>query len=199
LNSLYQNDLDFKKLHPVFAGIDEAGRGPLAGPVVVAAVVLDYTIILEGLNDSKKLSATKRDKLYDQIISTAKDYSIVELDAAYIDEFNILQATIKGFEQAFSLLSSSPPFCIIDGRDTPKSLKHCAKAFIKGDSRFAAIAAASILAKVHRDRLMLSYDAIYPGYGFARHKGYGTEQHCRMIHSLGLTPIHRKTFNVPVR
>lgn len=170
----------------------------MAGPVVIAAVVLDYTKPLEGLNDSKKLSHTKREKLFEQIVASALDYSIVELDAEYIDEYNILQATLTGFAMAYAKLSTTPPFCLIDGRDTPKSMKTFAHAVIKGDSLHACIAAASILAKVHRDRLMTNYDSIYPQYGFAQHKGYGTTLHCRNIHTYGLSPIHRKSFHVPV-
>ncbi|MDY0152790.1 MAG: ribonuclease HII [Candidatus Cloacimonas sp.] len=197
MNALYQRDLHFQLSHPLFAGIDEAGRGPLAGPVVIAAVVLDYSKPLEGLNDSKKLSPKKREILYEQIVASALDYSIVELDAEYIDEHNILQATLTGFAMAFSKLVTTPPFCLIDGKDTPKSMKPFAQAVVKGDSLQACIAAASVLAKVHRDRLMTYYDSIYPEYGFAQHKGYGTALHCRNIRTYGLSPIHRKSFHVP--
>ena len=194
---LYENDLEFFHANGPFAGIDEAGRGALAGPVVIAAVVMDYHVNIPGINDSKKLSPATREKLYTKIVASAQAYAIAEIDAAYIDGYNILQATLRGFEQAFFALTPQPPLCLIDGRDVPPGLKIYGKAVIKGDSLFASIAAASILAKVHRDRLMLAYDALYPHYGFARHKGYGTALHCQMIHTCGFSPIHRRTFNVP--
>ncbi|HNX03009.1 MAG TPA: ribonuclease HII [Candidatus Cloacimonas sp.] len=194
---LYQNDLEFYKANGVFTGIDEAGRGALAGPVVVAAVVLDYEKMIEGINDSKLLTPKKRAQLYPLIVENALDYSIVEISPAYIDEFNILQATLLGFKTAFFQLASKPQYCLIDGKDIHADLKHCAQAVIKGDQLFASIAAASILAKVHRDNLMLAYDDLYPEYGFASHKGYGTAYHAKMIHRFGLSPIHRKSFKIP--
>ena len=194
---LYQNDLEFYKVNGVFSGIDEAGRGALAGPVVVAAVVLNYETMIEGINDSKLLTPKKRAQLYPLIVENALDYSIVEINPAYIDENNILQATLLGFKTAFFQLASKPQYCLIDGKDIHADLKHCAQAVIKGDQLFASIAAASILAKVHRDNLMLAYDDLYPEYGFASHKGYGTAYHAKMIHRFGLSPIHRKSFKIP--
>ncbi|MDD4310110.1 MAG: ribonuclease HII [Candidatus Cloacimonetes bacterium] len=195
--SLYSSDFKFLSEYGLFAGIDEAGRGALAGPVVIAAVVLDYSASILGINDSKMLSGSVRERLYKQIVSNAITYSIVEIDAEYIDKHNILQATLLGFERAWQSLNPSPKICLIDGRDVPKGLQDVGKAVIRGDATYAAIAAASILAKVHRDRLMTSYDCVYPEYGFARHKGYGTKEHCKMIHTFGFSPIHRKTYNVP--
>mgnify|MGYP001402610052 FL=1 len=194
---LYQNDLEFYKANGVFTGIDEAGRGALAGPVVVAAVVLNYETMIEGINDSKLLTPKKRAQLYPLIVENALDYSIVEINPAYIDENNILQATLLGFKTAFFQLASKPQYCLIDGKDIHADLKHCAQVVIKGDQLFASIAAASILAKVHRDNLMLAYDDLYPEYGFASHKGYGTAYHAKMIHRFGLSPIHRKSFKIP--
>lgn len=197
LSSLYVRDIDYYQQHGIFAGIDEAGRGALAGPVVIAAVVLDYMNPIDGLNDSKTIKPLRREQLYEQIIASALDYAIVEISAKVIDEINILQASIKGFELAFNKLKPAPDFCLIDGRDVPKSLKGTAKAVIKGDQLHAAIAAASILAKVYRDNLMRELDTVYPAYGFAQHKGYGTKLHCRAIHSIGMCCIHRRTYNVP--
>jgi len=197
LTLLYQNDLEFYKVNGVFSGIDEAGRGALAGPVVVAAVVLNYETMIEGINDSKLLTPKKRAQLYPLIVENALDYSIVEINPAYIDENNILQATLLGFKTAFFQLASKPQYCLIDGKDIHADLKHCAQVVIKGDQLFASIAAASILAKVHRDNLMLAYDDLYPEYGFASHKGYGTAYHAKMIHRFGLSPIHRKSFKIP--
>jgi ribonuclease HII len=194
---LYLHDLDYCNRYGQFAGIDEAGRGALAGPVVIAAVILDYSRPIEGLNDSKLIKPAKREQLYQQIIASALDYAIVEIRAEVIDEINILQASLMGFEQAFNKLQPKPSYCLIDGRDIPKSLQGIATAVIKGDQLHAAIAAASILAKVYRDRLMTECDISYPEYGFARHKGYGTKLHCRNIHSNGFCPIHRKTYHVP--
>lgn len=197
MSQLYENDLIYLREKGTFAGLDEAGRGALAGPVVVAAVVLDYASPIEGLNDSKLLSAARREELYGHIMASAKAYSIVRISQGYIDRFNILQATLLGFSSAFAKLDPHVGFCLIDGNHLPPDLKDTALAVIKGDQLHASIAAASILAKVYRDRLMIAYDDLYPEYGFADHKGYGTPQHIRMIHSFGFCPIHRKSFKVP--
>jgi len=194
---LYQSDWDYYQLHGAFAGIDEAGRGALAGPVVIAAVVLDYSKPIEGLNDSKLLRPKKREELFDLIISSAQSYHITKISHSYIDRFNILQATLMGFTTAFRKLDLQVSSCLIDGNIVPPFLKGRGTAVIKGDQLHAAIAAASILAKVYRDRLMVAYDDIYPEFGFANHKGYGTAHHCKMIHSFGRCPIHRKSFHVP--
>lgn len=197
-DQLYQRDLDYIAHYGSFAGIDEAGRGALAGPVVIAAVVLDYNQPISGLNDSKLIKAKQREFLYQQITATAVAYKIIEVSAEYIDLHNIRQASISGFYQAFMGLQPPSPICLIDGKDIPLQLVGQARAVIKGDSLHAAIAAASILAKVHRDKLMTEFDVLYPQYGFAKHKGYGTVMHCRMVHSFGRCPIHRCSFNVPV-
>ncbi len=197
MNQLNENDLKYFREKGAFAGLDEAGRGALAGPVVVAAVVLDYGKPIEGLNDSKLLSPAKREELYDLILPNALAYSIVKISPGYIDRFNILQATLLGFSTAFAKLDPQVNFCLVDGNHLPPDLKDKAQAVIKGDQLHASIAAASILAKVYRDRLMTTYDELYREYGFADHKGYGTPQHIRMIHSFGFCPIHRKSFKVP--
>ncbi len=175
-------------------GVDEAGRGPLAGPVVVAAVILDANRPIAGLDDSKKLSASKRETLYSQIVATATAYNIQRISPRIIDEINILQATLRGMQQAALAIVTSASTILIDGNRVPKELLGRARAVVKGDGKYAAIAAASILAKVTRDRIMEEYDAIYPGYGFAQNKGYPTKQHLAAIRNLGITPIHRKTY-----
>jgi len=197
MSILYENDLRYFHLNGSFAGLDEAGRGALAGPVVTAAVVLDYAKPLEGLNDSKLLSPHQREELFQQITGTALAYAITKVSPGYIDKFNILQATLLGFASAFEKLDLPVKSCLIDGNRIPPALKDIATAVIKGDQLHAAIAAASILAKVYRDWLMTDYDAEYPEYGFADHKGYGTPHHALMIHSFGFCPIHRKSFKVP--
>jgi len=175
-------------------GVDEAGRGPLAGPVVVAAVILDANRPIAGLDDSKKLSASKRETLYSQIVAAATAYNIQRISPRIIDEINILQATLRGMQQAALAIVTSASTILIDGNRVPKELLGRARAVVKGDGKYAAIAAASILAKVTRDRIMEEYDAIYPGYGFAQNKGYPTKQHLAAIRNLGITPIHRKTY-----
>ncbi len=197
MSKLYENDLSWLQSKGPFAGLDEAGRGALAGPVVVAAVVLDYNRPIAGLNDSKLLSPAIRAELYEQIVASALAYRIVKISPNYIDRFNILQATLLGFSSAYNKLEPGVKSCLIDGNHLPPDLKDCATAVIKGDTLHASIAAASILAKVYRDRLMVDYDMEYPEYGFADHKGYGTPHHIRMIHSFGLCPIHRKSFRIP--
>ena len=175
-------------------GVDEAGRGPLAGPVVVVAVILDANRPIAGLDDSKKISASKREALYSQIVAAATAYNIQRISPRIIDEINILQATLRGMQQAALAIVTSASTILIDGNRVPKELFGRARAVVKGDGKYAAIAAASILAKVTRDRIMEEYDAIYPGYGFAQNKGYPTKQHLAAICNLGITPIHRKTY-----
>ena len=177
----------------VLAGVDEAGRGPLAGPVCCAAVILPADITLEGVNDSKKLTAGKREQLFSVITGAALSYSVVSIDNHVIDDINILAATMRGMVQAVAGLSLLPEYVLIDGDRLPP-LSVPAGAVVKGDARSQSIAAASILAKVSRDRLMAEYDGIYPGYGFAAHKGYGTRQHYEAIRTLGLCEIHRRSF-----
>jgi len=175
------------------AGIDEAGRGPLAGPVVAAAVILPNGVDLPGVNDSKKLSPGKRDELYDLIMSSAAAVGVGSSDAGLIDAINILQATLAAMKLAVSMLTISPDCLLIDGiSKVPLSIPQ--KTIKKGDSLSLSIAAASIIAKVTRDRLMVEYEARFPGYGFSAHKGYGCASHLAAIAELGPCPIHRKTF-----
>lgn len=175
------------------AGIDEAGRGPLAGPVVAAAVILPNGIELPGVNDSKKLSPAKRNVLFDLIMASASAVGVGSCDAGIIDEINILQATLVAMKQAVSMLSIPPDYLLIDGiSKVPLSIPQMT--IKKGDSLSLSIAAASIIAKVSRDRLMVDYEAQFPGYGFAAHKGYGCVSHMAAIAELGPCAIHRKTF-----
>lgn len=173
------------------AGVDEAGRGPWAGPVAVAAVVLESPI--EGLNDSKKLSASARDQLYDEIIAKAFAYSITFVQVPVIDRINIRAATLLGMQRAVRNLSLQPDLVLIDGKDAP-AMPSRAEAIIKGDAKVSQIAAASILAKVTRDRFMVRLDRAYPKYGFAKHKGYGTKLHQEALMEYGVTIHHRKSF-----
>jgi len=175
------------------AGIDEAGRGPLAGPVVAAAVILPSTFDLPGLDDSKKLSAKLRDKLFPQIRMQAADYGIGLAHAFEIDRLNILQATLLAMRRAVARLKYPADYLLVDGI-TPVPLPLAQKTLKKGDSRSLSIAAASVLAKVVRDRLMITYDSRFPGYGFAGHKGYGSAAHREAIAKLGPTPLHRGSF-----
>ncbi len=179
------------------AGVDEAGRGPLAGPVIAAAVILDPQQPIAGLTDSKLLSAKRREFLYAEIISKAYAYSIARADVDDIDRLNILQATMLAMQRAVAGLPKTPQSVIIDGNRCPP-LVMPARAIIQGDLTEPAISAASILAKVSRDREMLYYDQLYPGYGLATHKGYPTKAHCAALQRLGVTPIHRRSF-APVR
>lgn len=175
------------------AGIDEAGRGPLAGPVVAAAVILPAGYSLEGLDDSKKLSPARRDSLFDEITGSALAIGVGLADHELIDRINILQATLDAMRQAVERLQTVPDFLLIDGISSIHLNIH-QKTIKKGDSLSASIAAASIIAKVTRDRLMSLYDTQYPGYGFAGHKGYGSASHLTAIAKLGPSPIHRLSF-----
>ena len=174
-------------------GVDEAGRGPLAGPVCAAAVILPPDIQVEGLNDSKKLTDKKRRALYDVIVERAVSYGIAFADEQEIDEINILQATFLAMRRAFEKLTVTPDIALIDGNRAP-GLSCREHTIVHGDALSASIAAASILAKVTRDRLMEDYDAQYPQYGFAVHKGYGTQRHYAALREFGACPIHRQTF-----
>ncbi len=180
------------------AGIDEAGRGPLAGPVCAAAVILDPNRPIEGLNDSKKLTAKKREALAPLIKERALAWCISWATVEEIDSLNILQATMLAMTRAVEGLQVKPELILVDGNRTPKNLPAPASAIVKGDAKVAAIAAASILAKTARDAKMVELDAVYPGYGFAKHAGYGTAQHMAAIETLGITPEHRRTFE-PVK
>ena len=177
----------------LICGVDEAGRGPLAGPVCAAAVMLPPGLEIPGLNDSKKLTDKKRRELYDIMIEQAVSYGIAFASEQEIDEINILQATFLAMERAIQKLSPQPELALIDGNRT-KDFGLPVRTIVKGDSLSASIAAASILAKVTRDRLMEEYDAQYPQYGFAVHKGYGTKRHYETLREFGPSPIHRKTF-----
>lgn len=174
-------------------GVDEAGRGPLCGPVCAAAVILPMDCEIEGINDSKKLSEKKREALYDIIKEKAVAYSVVMVDAATIDEINILQATFKAMREAVSTLSVKPDIALIDGNGKP-GLSIEERTIVKGDAKSISIAAASILAKVTRDRYCIELDKKYPEYQFAKHKGYGTKLHYEMIAEHGICPEHRRTF-----
>jgi len=182
-------ELGYKRV----CGIDEAGRGPLAGPVVAAAVVFERGTVIDGLDDSKKLSEKKREALYNEIIEKALDYSITLSTEKEIDDINILQATFKAMRNAVNSLKIKPDMALVDGDKLP-GLDIDSKAVIKGDSKSTAIAAASILAKVTRDRIMLELDKVYPQYGFAKHKGYPTKAHYEMIKEHGISEVHRRSF-----
>lgn len=179
--------------YSLICGVDEAGRGPLAGPVCAAAVILPRDLEIEGLNDSKKLTEKRREALYDIIVEKAVAYGIAFASEKEIDEINILQATFLAMQRAVERLSVCPDMVLVDGNREPE-LNLPVKTIVKGDSLSANIAAASILAKVTRDRLMLEQDKIYPEYGFALHKGYGTKAHYAALREHGACPIHRQTF-----
>jgi ribonuclease HII len=179
--------------YQIVCGIDEAGRGPLAGPVCAAAVVLPKGHIVEGVNDSKKLSEKKREQLFDKIILEAVDYSIATASEKEIDEINILQATFLAMKRAVEGLKIKPDFAMIDGNKEP-SLSIPMQTIVRGDGKSASIACASILAKVTRDRFMLEMAEKYPQYHFEKHKGYGTKLHYQMLDEFGPSPIHRQSF-----
>ena len=178
----------------LICGVDEAGRGPLAGPVCAAAVILPPDLELEGLNDSKKLSEKRREALYPLICEQALAYGIAFASEQEIDELNILQATFLAMRRAVGQLGQKPDLALVDGNREPDFGDIPVRTIIKGDSRSANIAAASILAKVTRDRFMLEQDAAYPQYGFAVHKGYGTQKHYAALREFGPCPIHRRSF-----
>lgn len=175
-------------------GVDEAGRGPLAGPVCAAAVILPENIEIEGLNDSKKLTEKKREVLFDVIIEKAVSYCVAYGSLEEIEEFNILNATFFAMNRAIEGLSVAADYALIDGNRVPTNIKIPCETIVKGDSKSMSIAAASILAKVSRDRLLLEYDKQYPEYQFAKHKGYGTKLHTDLIKQYGPCPIHRLSF-----
>lgn len=186
-------DQDLRQRFGTLCGVDEAGRGPLAGPVCAAAVVLPEGYLPAGLNDSKKLTEKRRELLFDEIRENAVAYSVQLVDNEIIDDINILNATMQAMAQAIAGLGVPVELALIDGNRCPPADLPC-QAVVQGDARSASIAAASILAKVTRDRLMLEYDQLFPGYGFARHKGYPTKAHYQALTELGVTPIHRLTF-----
>ena len=181
------------KGYNLVAGIDEAGRGPLAGAVFAAAVVFEKGVIIEGINDSKKLSEKKREELFDVIKEKALYWSIVSVDEKTIDEINILEASIKAFADSLNALPVMPDVALIDG-NRAKNIPTEFETIVKGDSHSQSIAAASILAKVARDRYIMELDKEYPEYGFAKHKGYPTKDHLEAVAKYGPSPIHRLTF-----
>lgn len=178
----------------VICGVDEAGRGPLAGPVCAAAVILPEDTVIEGLDDSKKLSEKKRERLYDEITEKATAYCVAYGTLEEIESVNILEATFIAMNRAIDGLKVKPDFAIIDGNRVPKGIKVPCATLVKGDSKSMSVAAASILAKVTRDRLMLTYDEKYPQYNFKKHKGYGTKEHTELLKQYGPSPIHRLSF-----
>lgn len=182
----------------LIAGVDEVGRGPLAGPVVAAAVVLPEQHGIEGLTDSKKLSEKKREALFEQIQSASVSWSIASCSVEEIDRLNILHASLEAMRRAVEALTPSAEQVLVDGNRVPPGLACPAEAIVGGDASEACISAASILAKVFRDRWMYELDAQYPGYGLAQHKGYPTKQHREALQNLGVSPIHRRSFS-PVR
>ncbi len=179
------------------AGVDEVGRGPLAGPVVAAAVILDPARPLDGLRDSKKLTEKRREALYDEICASALAWSLGRAEVEEIDRINILQASLLAMRRAVDGLAIEPERVLVDGNRCPQLRQPC-EAIVKGDDLVAAISAASIIAKVTRDREMAALDAEYPGYGLARHKGYPSKAHLEALRTLGVTPIHRRSY-APVR
>ena len=175
-------------------GIDEAGRGPLAGPVVIAGVIMPQDSMIEGINDSKKVSEKKREKLYDLIIEEAISYSVAIIGQDVIDDINILNATKEGVTQVVDGLDVKPDLIIVDALNHINTRGIPYEPIVKGDAKCYNIAAASILAKVTRDRIMRQWDELYPQYGFLSHKGYGTAKHISAIKEYGLCPIHRRSF-----
>ena len=192
--SVYENEYADKG-YKAIAGIDEAGRGPLAGPVVAACCILDPDKPVLGLDDSKKLSEKKREELFPMIKENALAYAVVAIDAGTIDDINILEATKKAMRQCVADISEkiTPDLLLIDAVKL-EGVSQEVVPIIKGDAKSNSIAAASILAKVTRDHMMIEYDKQYPGYGFAKHKGYGTKDHYAAIREHGMTPIHRRSF-----
>lgn len=185
---LYERNIEY------ICGIDEAGRGPLAGPVVVGAVILPQDSFIEGVNDSKKISEKKRERIYDQIIEEAIAWSVGIVDEKTIDEINILNATKLGVKLALEGLKQKPDVIMVDALNNMDTLGIPYISVVKGDAKNYSIAAASIIAKVTRDRMMQEWDEVYPAYGFAKHKGYGTAEHIRVIKENGPCSIHRRSF-----
>lgn len=193
LNLLYDFD---KKFGKKIVGVDEAGRGPWAGPVVAAAVMLDFSRLnyYKEINDSKKISEQKREKLFDLITNTCKSYAIAEISHSIIDEKNILQATMDAMKNAIEKIKDAYDIILIDGIQKPDIAFANVECIKGGDAKSLSIAAASIIAKVYRDRIMRYYDKIYPEYKFAKNKGYGTDEHIKALTEIGICPIHRKSY-----
>lgn len=195
LNELKEIDKSyFKEGYNYICGIDEAGRGPLAGPVVVAAVIMPKDSMIEGVNDSKKVSEKKREKLYELIIEEAISYSVGIVDQNEIDRINILNATKAGLTEAVRTLKVKPELILVDALTNIDTCGVPYQSIIKGDAKSYSIATASIIAKVTRDRIMREWDKVYPQYGFEKHKGYGTAAHISAIKENGLCPLHRLSF-----
>jgi len=185
-------------LNPIICGVDEAGRGPLAGPVVTSAVIFDQTIFIQGVKDSKKLSKNRRESLFDEILEKCYEYSIVSVDNLTIDDINILNSTMLGMEKCLMGINCKKMKIMIDGNyfvlKNNNHLKYNFETIVKGDDRIFAISCASILAKVTRDRIMEDFDEEFPLYNFKNNKGYPTKQHIEQIKKYGITRIHRKSF-----
>lgn len=190
---LFDYDSERRKTFPVICGVDEAGRGPLAGDVYAAAVILTDGVLIDYLNDSKKISESRREKLYDEIIERADAYCVATASVQEIDELNILGATMLAMRRAVEGLGKVPDLALVDGNRLPQ-LPCKAECVIKGDAISASIAAASVLAKVSRDRYMKEIAEQYPQYCFEQHKGYGTKLHCEMLKKYGPSEVHRRTF-----
>lgn len=187
-NNLYSKGMNY------ICGIDEAGRGPLAGPVVVASVIMPKGSMIEGINDSKKISESRREKLYEKIIEEAISYGVGIIDQKEIDEINILNATKKGLTTSLKELTVKPDMILVDALNGIDTLQIPYQSIIKGDAKAYSISAASIIAKVTRDRIMREWGKIYPQYGFEKHKGYGTAAHIAAIKEYGICPLHRLSF-----
>lgn len=191
--NLFEFDNDYRKNYPLICGVDEAGRGPLAGDVFAAAVIFAPDTVIEGINDSKKLSEKKREALFDEIIEKALFYSIQIATVEEIEQINILNSAMLAMKRAVESLGTTPDLVLVDGNKKP-DLNIEAQTVVKGDAKSQSIAAASILAKVSRDRYMLQMAEKYPQYQFEKHKGYGTKLHYQMIDRFGESPIHRPSF-----
>ena len=194
--TLYEFDEEKRKEHRLICGCDEAGRGPLAGDVYAAAVIFDDDTVIEGINDSKKLTEKQREELYDEIIEKARAYAICTASVAEIEKLNILNCAMLAMKRAVEGLSIKPELALIDGNKAPLLDGVETLTVVKGDAKSQSVAAASILAKVARDRYMLEMDKQYPEYQFAKHKGYGTRLHYQMLDKYGESPIHRPSFLV---
>jgi len=190
---MIQSEYEVFSTYDYIAGLDEAGRGPLAGPVVAAGVILPKNCKINGLNDSKKLSPGKREELFIQIQELALDYSIVVIDNKKIDEINILQSSLLAMSKSAKNLYPMPQLCLVDGNKSINDIDNC-KAIIKGDSKFYCIASASIIAKVIRDEIMMAFHQQYPQYNFYKNKGYPTKEHILALQKYGPTPIHRRSY-----